>query len=125
MAKKKSKKKDNKKKDSKKKELKKKNLKKKASRKKEAKKKELKKKDIKKKESKKKQKKAKATANASVQPKTQVQEFTDHSSNYNVKLALSKLRSLKSTEELNSFIKGEERKTIIRAIPAAMNRLNK
>ena len=123
MAKKKSKKKDNKKKDSKKKDLKKKNLKKKANRKKEVKKKDLKKKDSKKKKTNKKQKKAKATANASVQPKTQIQEFTDRSSNYNVKLALSKLRTLQSTEELNSFIKDEDRKTIIRAIPAAMNRL--
>ena len=125
MAKKKSKKKDNKKKDSKKKDLKKKNLKKKASRKKEAKKKELKKKDIKKKESKKKQKKAKSRASTSVQPQSEAQRFTDHSSNYNVRLALGKLRILKSKEELNMFIKGEERKTIIRAIPAAMNRLNK
>ena len=97
MAKKKSKKKDEKKKDGKKKLLKLKLIKKKDS----------KKKDSKKKDSKKKN--SKKTA--------------DHSSNYNAPLAVKKLRTLKTKEELLSFTKGEKRLTVKKVIPAAMKRL--
>ena len=102
MAKKKSKKKDKKKKDGKKKLLKLKLIKKKASKKKDSKKKDSKKKDSKKKDSKKQ---------------------ADHSSNYNAPLAVKKLRTLKSKEELISFTKGEKRLTVSKVIPAAMKRL--
>ena len=103
MAKKKSKKKDKKKKDGKKKLLKLKLLKKKESKKKNSK----KKKDSKKKVSKKKD--SKKTA--------------DHSSNYNAPLAVKKLRTLKTKEELLAFTKGEKRLTVTKVIPAAMKRL--
>jgi len=102
MAKKKSKKKDERKKDSKKKLLKLKLLKKKNSKKKDSRKKDSKKKDSKKKDSKKK---------------------ADYSSNYNAPLAVKKLRTLKTKEELLSFTKGEKRLTVTKVIPAAMKRL--
>ena len=102
MAKKKSKKKDEKKKDGKKKLLKLKLIKKKDSKKKDSKKKDSKKKDSKKKNSKK---------------------TADHSSNYNAPLAVKKLRTLKTKEELLSFTKGEKRLTVKKVIPAAMKRL--
>ncbi len=102
MAKKKSKKKDEKKKVGKKKLLKLKLLKKKNSKKKDSKKKDSKKKDSKKKGSKKK---------------------ADHSTNYNAPLAVKKLRTLKTKEELLSFTKGEKRLTVTKVIPAAMKRL--
>jgi hypothetical protein len=95
MAKKKSKKKDEKKKVGKKKLLK--LNKKKGS----------KKKDSKKKGSKKKGSKKKA----------------DHSSNYNVRLALKKIRTLKTKEELLQFTEGEKRLTITKIIPVAIKRL--
>ncbi len=107
MAKKKSKKKDEKKKVGKKKLLKLKLLKKKNSKKKDSKKKNSKKKDSKKKNSKKKDSKKKA----------------DHSSNYNAPLAVKKLRTLKTKEELLAFTKGEKRLTVTKVIPAAMKRL--
>ena len=47
----------------------------------------------------------------------------DLSSNYNVQDALAKLRELKTKEEILSFTKGESRVTLIRAIPAVLNRL--
>ena len=95
-------KKKSKKKDGKKKLLKLKLIKKKASKKKDSKKKDSKKKDSKKKDSKKK---------------------ADHSSNYNAPLAVKKLRTLKTKEELLSFTKGEKRLTVTKVIPATMKRL--
>lgn len=50
--------------------------------------------------------------------------FTDHSSNYNVQNAVSKLKSLKSLEEVNAFTKGEERLTVTRTIPAVLKRFD-
>lgn len=47
----------------------------------------------------------------------------DHSSNYNVKEAIAKLRAIKDKDELMAFIKGEKRVTVTKVIPAAMNRL--
>lgn len=47
----------------------------------------------------------------------------DHSSNYNAKEAIAKLRAIKNREELMEFIKGEKRVTVTRVIPAALNRL--
>ena len=82
-------------------------IKKKDSKKKDSKKKDSKKKDSKKKDSKKKDSKKK----------------TDHSSNYNAPLAVKKLRTLKTKEELLSFTKGEKRLTVTKVIPAAMKRL--
>jgi hypothetical protein len=105
MAKKKSKKKDEKKKVGKKKLLK--LNKKKDSKKKDSKKKDSKKKGSKKKGSKKKDSKKKA----------------DHSSNYNVRLALKKIRTLKTKEELLQFTEGEKRLTITKIIPVAIKRL--
>ena len=52
-----------------------------------------------------------------------VKPVTDHSSNYNVRNAIVKLRSLKTEEEILAFTKGEKRVTITRAVPAAVNRL--
>jgi hypothetical protein len=95
MAKKKSKKKDEKKKVGKKKLL-------KLNKKKGSKKKDSKKKGSKKKDSKKK---------------------ADHSSNYNVRLALKKIRTLKTKEELLQFTEGEKRLTITKIIPVAIKRL--
>ena len=48
---------------------------------------------------------------------------SDHSSNYNAKEAVEKLRSQKSKAGLLAFTKGETRVTVTKAIPAAMNRL--
>ena len=112
MAKKKSKKKEDKKKDSKKKKLLKLKLKKKNSKKKADKKKVAKKKDTKK----------KATVPA-VTPKAPVVKKADHSSKYNVKESIAKLRSLKTREELLAFTKGEKRVTVTKVIPAALNRI--
>jgi hypothetical protein len=67
----------------------------------------LKKKNSKKKNSKKKDSKKKA----------------DHSTNYNTPLAVKKLRTLKTKEELLAFTKGEKRLTVTKVIPAAMKRL--
>jgi len=136
MAKKKAKKKELKKKDAKKKankkELKKKNAKKKAN-KKENQKKDAKKKKSKKKDSKKRLKQGPPISTAAVKPpfsapvKPPVLEskFTDHSSNYKVSDAVKKLRSLKNTEELLAFTKGEKRLTITRILPGAMRRKKK
>ena len=117
MAKKKSKKKDEKKKDSKKKILKLKLRKKKDAKKKDAKKKDAKKKDAKKKDAKKKPK-----AKNMLPP---VIKNVDHSSNYNVKDAVKKVRFIKSTEELLAFTRGEKRLTITKLIPAAKKLLEK
>ena len=131
MAKKKSKKKEDKKKDVKKKKI----LSAKIKKKKKSKKKDSKKKDSKKKSSKKKKPVAKkpevkvevgkpvsASPAAPVASKAPVVKSEDHSSNYNVKEAVIKLRSLKSKEDLLSFTKGEKRLTVTKATPAAMNR---
>ena len=129
MAKKKSKKKSNKKKDIKKKKLiklklqKKKDAKKKVAKKKEAKKKDAKKKDVKKKSPKKKVNVEKSQPVAKAQPVAPIIKNEDHSSKYNVKDAIKKLRTLKSKDELLSFTKGEKRLTVTRIIPAAMSRL--
>jgi len=144
MAKKKSKKKNEKKKNGKKKLLKLKLIKKKDSKKKDSKKKDSKKKDSKKKDSKKKEKKKKEKKKkkprkkpplAGVQPEVQsistpkvplkkpIAVKTDHSSNYNVREAVKKLRKLKNKEELRSFTEGEKRLTVTKTIPAAMKRL--
>ncbi|MEN8229967.1 MAG: hypothetical protein ABFS38_17535 [Bacteroidota bacterium] len=117
------KKKDAKKIEAKKKEAKKKEAKKKAAKKKGAKQKEVKKKKAKKKEPNQVLSVKKPVPVAKPQPKAPVVKKADHSSNYNVTNAIKKLRSLKTREELLSFIKGEKRVTITRVIPAAMNRL--
>jgi len=103
------------KKKGKKKDLKKKTLKKKDIKKKKSKKKELKKKDLKKKNNKKKELKKKVI-------KTET-SFKDHSSNYNVRNALQKLRTLKKLEDVETFTKGEKRLTINRAVPALKKRI--
>ena len=109
-----------KKKDVKKKDIKK-ELKKKKSKKKETKKKKLKKKTIKK-DAKKKSKILKAKVVKADKPKKQAISYTDHSSNYNVREAVKKLRSLTSPEQVQIFTKGEERLTVTRSIPAVMKR---
>ena len=86
--------------------------KKKDGKKKDGKKKLLKLKLIKKKVSKKKDSKKKVS-----------KKKADHSSNYNAPLAVKKLRTLKTKEELLSFTKGEKRLTVTKVIPAAMKRL--
>lgn len=50
---------------------------------------------------------------------------TDHSSNYNVKDAVKKIRSLKNADQVSEFIKGEKRVTVTRTIKGALNRLAK
>lgn len=47
----------------------------------------------------------------------------DSSLNYNVKIASSKLRELKSLDSINAFIKGDERVTVIKASERAKNAL--
>jgi len=118
-SKKKSKKKDNKKKDIKKKKL----IKLKLKKKKDAKKKVAKKKDVKKKNPKKKVNVEKSQPVVKAQPVAPIIKNEDHSSKYNVKDAIKKLRTLKSKDELLSFTKGEKRLTVTKVIPAAMNRL--
>ena len=126
MAKKKAKKKNIKKKDARKKDvLKKKELKKK-----------LKKKEQKRKEQKKKERKKKASGKKQLpgvkqlkeetqhEPASREKTLTDHSSNYNVRNAVARLRSLRSPEELDVFTKGEKRLTVTRAIPAVLKRMN-
>jgi len=49
----------------------------------------------------------------------------EHSSKYNVSVAVKKLRSIKSVDELLAFTKGEKRVTIRKVIPAAKRRLEK
>ena len=115
MARKKGKKKNPRKKDLKKKDVKK-ELKKKKSKKKEPKKKKPIKKDIRKKKTKKKD------ARKQDKPKGQAISYTDHSSNYNVRNAVNKLRSLTSPEQVQIFTKGEERLTVTRSIPAVIKR---
>ena len=99
----------------------KKELKKKKSKKKEEKKKKLKKKTVKKGAGKK-DKTLKAKVVKVDKPKEQATRYTDHSSNYNVRNAVQKLRSLTSPEQVQIFTKGEERVTLTRAIPAVMKR---
>jgi hypothetical protein len=120
MAKKKSKKKDSKKKDIKKKKLKKAVLKKK-----EAKKKDQKKKEGKKKKSKKKKNRANSASGILEKPKVLNSKSAEHSSNYNVKLAIEKLRTLKTISEIQAFTLGEKRITITKFIPSAISRLTK
>ena len=120
--------KNNKKKNLKKKDLKKKNLKKKESKKKDQKKKTLsekkKKKEIKKnKVSSKREKSAKTDFPEKVIPIPAPKFLADHSSNYNVRDAAIKLRSLQTTEDVQAFTKGEKRLSITRIIPAAIRRL--
>lgn len=46
----------------------------------------------------------------------------DHSSNYNVKDAVAKIRLLKTKEEVLSFTMGEKRVTVTRVLTAAVNK---
>jgi hypothetical protein len=45
-----------------------------------------------------------------------------HSSKYNVRNALIKLRTLKNPEQVRAFTKGEKRKTIIRAVAPVLRK---
>ena len=131
MAKKKSKKKDLKKKESKKKDLRKKKQQEKNLKNKEAKKKDQKKagkKALKKKALKKKGIKAEAPAGEKVRkaiqkPIPEKKEGADLSSNHNVRNAVAKLRSLKTSEEVNAFTLGEERATVVKAIAPVQRRV--
>ena len=131
MAKKKGKKKETKKKNIKKKDKKKKLLKKEGLKKKALKKKALKKKDSKKKKTDKKGSAKKITKGKETRKSDQIVQIPaadisgDHSSNYNVREAVKKLRSLKSKEEVQAFIKGEKRVSITRAIQPVLNRVEK
>jgi hypothetical protein len=132
MAKKKDKKKDKKKTSGKKDP---KNKKKKSLKKKELKKKQLKKKALKKKAQKKnkKDKELKKSGKPKIGSEkartvsspvsSDVKNFDDLSLNYNVRDAISKLRSLKQPAEVMAFTKGENRVTITRIIPAVMKKL--
>lgn len=132
MAKKKSKKKNLKKKDLKKKEKKKKELKKKKREKRERKKKGLKVKEIredkpkkiksKKKGGQKKEKKRKIPIEKPATAEAPAGTTTDHSSNYNARDAVRKLRTLKSAEQVQEFTKGEQRLTVTQVIPGVMKR---
>jgi hypothetical protein len=112
MAKKKSKKKDSGKKEAKEKKLKEKVLKKKAAGK--------KKKDGKK-ESKKKVAKEKV---AKEKERTEAVVPADHSTNYNARDAATRLKELKTLEEVAAFARGETRVTVTRVIQALKNRLS-
>lgn len=124
MAKKKGKKKG-KKKDLKKKNLKKKDISKKNSKKKKIKKESSKKKEPKNKVLKKKDKLPKPEKLSKEKPINTVSSFNDHSSNYNVRNAIIKLKSLQNSEQIRVFTKGEKRLTIIRAIPISLRHLEK
>lgn len=100
------------------------------------KKKDSKKKDSKKKDSKKKKERKKKDPNKikpiTAAPETKAESITsnapvvikeDHSSNYNVKEAVVKLKAIKGKTALLSFTKGETRLTVTKVIPAALNRL--
>ena len=52
-------------------------------------------------------------------------QLDDHSSNYNVRDAITILRKLSSAEDVLSFTKGEKRLTITKVIPGVTNRLQK
>jgi len=56
-------------------------------------------------------------------PDTAKTVFSERSANYNVRDAIGKLRSLKNTEDVNIFIKGEKRVTITKAVPAVLRKL--
>ena len=60
---------------------------------------------------------------ASAEIKPESTKFTDHSSNYNARDALGKLRSLKDPGEVNAFVKGEKRVTVTKAVPALLRKL--
>jgi hypothetical protein len=124
------------KKKAKKKSLKKKDLKKKDKKKKVLKKEKPSKKDRRKKESKKKQekklkgKKVKSGKKPLEKPVTKTvastpvkSEFSDHSSNYNVRDAVAKLRTLQDADHVKVFTKGEKRITVTKAIPPVLARL--
>jgi hypothetical protein len=49
----------------------------------------------------------------------------EHSSKYNVKDAVAKLRTFKKKEELLAFTKGENRVTVTRVIETIVNGLEK
>ena len=68
-------------------------------------------------------KKATVPAKKVVTPAKKVTTPADHSSNYNVREALKKLRTKKTREELLGFVKGETRVTVTKVIPARLNRL--
>ena len=51
--------------------------------------------------------------------------FSDHSSNYNVDDAVNKLRTLKNSDQVTKFTKGEKRITVTRAIKGVLNQLGK
>ena len=123
MAKKKAKKKDSKKKGSKKKDSKKKKIKKAVPIKKERKKKDQKKKESKKKKSKNKKVQASKLPDSTKNPIEKGKKAIDHSSNYNVRLAVQKLRSLKTPSEIQAFTEGEKRITVTKAVPAAVSRV--
>jgi hypothetical protein len=113
-----------------KKDLKKKKTKKKDKKKKLLKKKVLKKKDNKRKDSKKKARNKKAQAFDKPEKKSRTQpgsrvRFSDHSSNYNVRNAISLLRSLSDPEDVKIFTNGETRVSITKAITPVLNRLEK
>ena len=138
MAKKKGKKKDSGKKDIKKKGKKKKLLKLKGKKKQEAKKQGIETKDKKKKKSQKKAPAKKLSKKNISRKKDQAVKksvekvrktvppegsFSDLSSNYNVRNALTILRTLKSPEEVQAFTRNEKRLTISRAVPGVLRKL--
>jgi hypothetical protein len=73
--------------------------------------------------------KAKLTAKPKKEKSKKVKEakntLTDHSSNYNVKDAVKKIRSLKNANQVSEFIKSEKRVTVTRTIKGVLNRLAK
>ena len=112
------------KKKSKKKKLKKQDAKKKALEKKEQKKKKLEKKELKKKKLKKKEQSKKESGKKESRKKETTAVLADQSSDYNVRDALARLKTLKNQAEVEAFTKGEERLTITKAIPVALRRVN-
>ena len=52
-------------------------------------------------------------------------KFNDSSAHHNVRIAIRKLRALKSLNEINAFVKGEKRVTITRIIPGVINRIKR
>ena len=77
-----------------------------------------KKKGAKKKEKGKKKKEDKKKKSSAKKP-----TFQDHSSNYSVLQAVKKVRSLETLAHVEIFIKGENRKTILRVLPGVRRKL--
>lgn len=68
-------------------------------------------------------KKGKKKKKVNAKPTVNTQDFNDHSSNYSVLQAVKMVRSLETLKQVEIFIKGEPRKTILRVLPGVRRKL--